>query len=152
MKKRQVLILCTGNSCRSQMAEGIINHFFGNEWQAFSAGTEPAGYVHALAIDVMAELGIDISKGESKYADRFRDQQLDLVITVCAGAAESCPSWWGPGEVVHIGFDDPATATGSHQEKMVIFRRVRDEIREGVLGYLHALTTAKLHRDEVLDA
>lgn len=136
MSKKRVLILCTGNSCRSQMAEGLINHDFGDRWEAFSAGTEPSGYVHPLAIKAMAELGIDISDGVSKQADQFRDMDLDVAITVCDDANEKCPLWLGRGDRVHIGFDDPADATGSEAEQMMVFRRVRDEIREQVLDYL----------------
>lgn len=136
MSKKRVLILCTGNSCRSQMAEGLINHDLGDAWEAFSAGTEPSGYVHPLAIRAMAELGIDISQGVSKQADQFREVNLDLVITVCDDANEKCPLWLGNGDRVHIGFDDPAHATGSEGEQMAVFRRVRDEIRDRVIGYL----------------
>ncbi len=134
--QKQVLILCTGNSCRSHMAEGLINHFLADTWIAYSAGTEPAGYVHPLAIKVMAELGIDISEQFSKTADVFRHASLDLVITVCDDAAENCPLWLGQGEKVHIGFPDPAKATGTEEEKTAVFRQVRDDIRERVLGYL----------------
>ena len=136
MIKQRVLFLCTGNSCRSQMAEGLVNHFRGDRWLAHSAGTEPAGYVHPLAVEAMAELGVDISDGESKHADAFRSVQFDVVITVCDDAAEKCPVWLGPGRVEHISFPDPAGATGSREEKMALFRQVRDDIREDVLGYL----------------
>ncbi len=133
---KQLLILCTGNSCRSQMAEGMVNHFLGHEWQACSAGTDPAGYVHPLAVEAMAELGIDISGQQSKSADRFRDASLDLVMTVCDDAAENCPVWLGNGHRVHIGFEDPAKAAGSDEERMAVFRRVRDEIRQRLFDYL----------------
>ena len=133
---KQLLILCTGNSCRSQMAEGMVNHFLGDEWQAVSAGTDPAGYVHPLAVEVMAELGIDISGQQSKSADRFRDASLDLVVTVCDDAAKNCPLWLGGGQQVHIGFEDPAKATGSDEERLAVFRHVRDEIRQRLLDYL----------------
>lgn len=136
MEKRRVLILCTGNSCRSQMAEGFINHDLGDRWEAVSAGTAPSGYVHPLAIKAMSEVGIDISTGFSKSADQFRTAPLDVAITVCDDANESCPVWLGDGKVVHIGFDDPAKATGSEAEQMAVFRRVRDEIRRQVVGYL----------------
>jgi arsenate reductase len=133
---KQLLILCTGNSCRSQMAEGMVNHFLGDEWQAVSGGTDPAGYVHPLAVEVMAELGIDISGQQSKSADRFRDASLDLVVTVCDDAAKNCPLWLGNGHKVHIGFEDPAKATGSDEERLAVFRHVRDEIRQRLLDYL----------------
>ena len=135
MKKR-VLILCTGNSCRSQMAEGLINHELGDTWEAFSAGTEPSGYVHPLAVKAMAELGIDIAGAFSKSADLFREVALDQVITVCDDAFEKCPLWLGHDNVVHIGFEDPAKAAGSEAEQMEVFRRVRSEIAMRVLAYL----------------
>ncbi len=134
MKKR-VLILCTGNSCRSQMAEAIVNHLAGEQWEAFSAGTRPAGYVHPLAVRALAEIGIQ-HEGESKSAERFRGQVFDAVITVCDDAAEDCPVWLGPGRRVHIGFPDPAKAAGTDEEKMIVFRQVRDAIRAKILKYL----------------
>ena len=135
MKKR-VLFLCTGNSCRSHMAEGLTNHFLADSWEAVSAGTQPAGYVHPLAIAALAELGIDISGHASKTADEFRQTPLDLVITVCDDAAENCPLWLGQGRVTHISFPDPAKATGTEEEKTAVFRQVRDDIRAQVLPYL----------------
>ena len=135
MKKR-VLFLCTGNSCRSHMAEGLTNHFLADSWEAVSAGTQPAGYVHPLAIAALAELGIDISGHASKTADEFRQTPLDLVITVCDDAAENCPLWLGQGRVTHIGFPDPAKATGTEEEKTAVFRQVCDDIRAQVLPYL----------------
>ncbi len=135
MKKR-VLFLCTGNSCRSHMAEGLTNHFLGDTWEAVSAGTQPSGYVHPLAIAALAELGIDISGHTSKTADEFRQTPLDLVITVCDDAAENCPLWLGQGRVTHISFPDPAKATGTEAEKTAVFRQVRDDIRAQVLPYL----------------
>lgn len=134
--KKNVLFLCTGNSCRSQMAEGLVNRFLGEEWQAVSAGIKPASYVHPLAVEAMAELGIDISGHQPKSVDQFRDVDLDLVVTVCDDAAENCPLWPGQGRVVHMGFPDPARATGSQAEKMVVFRQVRDAIRQHVLAFL----------------
>ena len=136
MTKKQVLILCTGNSCRSQMAEGLINHYLGDTWQAYSAGTDPSGYVHPLAIKAMSDLGIDLAENRSKSTDEFRDMALDQVITVCDDAAENCPLWLGSGNVTHIGFPDPAKATGTDQEIFAVFRQVRDDIREQVLSYL----------------
>lgn len=133
---KQVLFLCTGNSCRSQMAEGLVNHFLGEEWQAYSAGTDPSGYVHPLAVEAMAELGIDISRQQSKSVDQYRHAALDLVVTVCDDAAESCPVWLGRGHRVHKGFKDPATAAGTHEERLAVFRQVRDEVRQQVLAEL----------------
>jgi arsenate reductase len=135
MKKR-VLFICTGNSCRSQMAEGLVNHYLGDEWQAYSAGTAPAGYVHPLAVRVMAELNIDIAPQRSKSVDGFRGTQFDLVVTVCDDAAENCPVWLGGGRKVHMGFEDPAKATGSEEERLAVFRRIRDEIRQEIFDFL----------------
>ncbi|MBX3001830.1 MAG: arsenate reductase ArsC [Caldilineaceae bacterium] len=135
--KKRVLFLCTGNSCRSQMAEGLVNHFLGDRWQAVSAGSQPSGYVHPLSIRVMAELGIDISANRSKSVIEFRNEALDLVITVCDSAAENCPLWLGKEKVVHIGFIDPAEAQGSLEEKLIVFRQVRDQIQQTVLNYLN---------------
>jgi arsenate reductase len=134
--RRQILFLCTGNSCRSQMAEGLVNHYLGDEWKAVSAGTAPAGYVHPLAVQVMSELGIDISRQRSTSADDFRGTQFDTVVTVCDDAAENCPVWLGTGRKVHIGFEDPAKATGSDQERLAVFRRIRDDIRQEIFDFL----------------
>ena len=134
--KKQVLFLCTGNSCRSHMAEGMVNHFLGANWQAYSAGTEPTGYVHPLAVAAMKEVGVDLGSQTSKSVAIFRERPFDLIITVCDGAAENCPFWLGTGQVVHISFPDPAKATGSHEAKMVVFRQVRDDMRQQVLPYL----------------
>ena len=136
MDRKHVLFLCTGNSARSQMAEGLVNHFLGDEWEAQSAGTNPAGYVHPMAVQVMAELGIDISGARSKSVDEFRGAEFDLVITVCDHAAENCPLWLGKGHRVHAGFPDPATAVGNDAAQSEVFRHVRDEIRREVLKLL----------------
>ncbi len=134
---KTVLILCTGNSCRSQMAEGLINAHLGEHFHAFSAGTHPSGYVHPAAIRVMADIGIDLSQNHSKSADKFRTYVFDFVITVCDDANENCPVWLNPaGERVHIGFTDPAKATGTPEEIMSVFRSVRDQIANRVLNYL----------------
>jgi arsenate reductase len=130
------LFLCTGNSCRSQMAEGVVNHYLCDEWQAYSAGTKPAGYVHPLAVRAMSELDIEISGQYSKSADGFREKEFHTVVTVCDAAAENCPVWLGSGRKVHIGFDDPARATGSDEERLAVFRRVRDEIRQQIFDFL----------------
>lgn len=132
---KKVLILCTGNSCRSQLAEALINKHLGQQWQAFSAGTQPSGYVHPLALRALAEVGI-AHAGVSKSTDIFRGEPFDLVITVCDDAAENCPLWLGQGQRVHIGFPDPAKAEGSEEERMIVFRQVRDDIRDQVLSYL----------------
>ena len=124
---KSVLFLCTGNSCRSQMAEAIVNDRLGEEWQAVSAGTKPSGYVHPKAIAVLKEMGIE-HQGESKLANRFRDWDFDLVVTVCDSAAEECPIWLGKGRRVHHSFPDPAEATGTEDEVLDVFRSIRDAI------------------------
>ncbi len=134
--KRRVLFLCTGNSARSQMAEGLVNHFLGDRWEAYSAGTKPAGYVHPLAVRAMAELGVEIGGQRSKSVDEFRDASFDLVITVCDDADRNCPVWLGRGRRVHIGFPDPAVATGSEAQRLAVFREVRDGLRRRILSYL----------------
>ncbi len=126
--KQSVLILCTGNSCRSQMAEGFLRSF-DPELEVFSAGTKPAEAVHPLAVAVMREEWIDIGGYRPKSVDAFTSRPFDWVVTVCDGAKESCPVF--TGEVrhrVHIGFDDPAEAEGSREEQLAVFRRVRNEI------------------------
>lgn len=119
---KKVLFLCTGNSCRSQMAEAIVNARMGGEWQAVSAGTKPAGYIHPKALAALAEIGIQ-HEGRSKLADEFKGQEFDLVVTVCDSAAEECPVWFGKGRKVHHSFPDPALT-----DDMNDFRAVRDEI------------------------
>ena len=136
MNKKRVLFLCTGNSARSQMAEGLVNHFLADEWEAYSAGTAPTGYVHPLAIAAMAELGIDISAQRSKSVDEFRGVAFDVVITVCDNAAQNCPLWLGTGQVKHMGFPDPAVATGGEAERLAVFRQVRDDLRQAIFRYL----------------
>jgi arsenate reductase len=136
MNKKQVLLLCTGNSCRSQMAESLVNHYLADQWQAYSAGTAPTGYVHPMAIEVMSELEIDISEYRSKSVDKFRGFNFDVVITVCDDAAENCPVWLGSGRVIHIGFPDPAEAGGSELERLGVFQQVRDDMGKRVLNYL----------------
>jgi len=128
---QKVLFLCTGNSCRSQMAEAIVNHSFKNGWQAFSAGTHPADYVHPKALLVLHEIGIQ-HKGFSKSVDAFRYRSFNLVITVCDSAVEECPIWLDDGHVIHHSFPDPAKAIGSEDELLNVFRQVRDRIIEEI--------------------
>jgi arsenate reductase len=132
-EQQMVLILCTGNSCRSQMAEGWINHELGDTWLARSAGTDPAERVHPLAVRAMAEVGVDIRGGVPENVDRYLDQPWDLVITVCDSARESCPVFPGAVDQIHISFPDPADAEGSDSERVAVFRSVRDAIREQLL-------------------
>jgi arsenate reductase len=141
MAKCTVLFLCTGNSCRSQMAEALVNHALGDWVTAYSAGTHPAERVHPLAVRAMPELGIDIAHAHPKSPDALRHVQFDLVITVCDDAAESCPLWLRQGRVVHMGFEDPARAQGPEEARMALFRRVRDEIRDRVVSYLAGVVT-----------
>jgi arsenate reductase len=141
MQKKRVLFLCTGNSIRSQMAQGLVNHVVGDKWEARSAGTVPLGYVHPLAIRAMAELGIDISAQRSKSAEEFRSTDFDLVITMCDHAARDCPLWLRPGRAVHMGFPDPFYAIGTEEERLAVFRQVRDDIRQRVLAHLEETDT-----------
>ena len=131
--RKRVLVLCTGNSCRSQMAEGFVNHLLGPEWEARSAGTAPAARVHPLAVRAMAEAGIDISGGKPEHVGVYLDQQWDLVVTVCDSARETCPTFPRPVQKIHVSFFDPAATEGTDEEKMAVFRRVRDEIRDRLL-------------------
>jgi arsenate reductase (thioredoxin) len=126
--KPTILILCTGNSCRSHLAEGILRRALGDGFTVASAGSKPAGYVHPLAIKAMAEIGLDISAHHSKHLNEFLDQDIETVITVCGNADQACPMFPGQLNRHHWGFDDPAHATGSEEEQMQVFRRVRDEI------------------------
>ena len=142
MEKRSVLFICTGNSARSQMAEGLVNHLLGDQWHVRSAGTQPAGAVHPLAVQVMAELGIDIAAQAPKSTDVFRETAFDLVATVCDAAAESCPLWLGGGRVMHVGFPDPAAAIGTEQERLAAFRSVRDAISRRVSDALREQAAA----------
>ena len=139
--QRKVLFLCTGNSCRSQMAEAIVNARLAETWEAYSAGTQPAGYVHPLASAALAEIGIQ-HEGRSKHAEEYRAVPFDLVVTVCDDAAENCPVWLGQGKRVHLGFPDPAKATGTDDEVIAAFRQVRDDIAQQVLALLENLAVA----------
>jgi len=127
--KPTVLILCTGNSCRSHLAEGILRTAAGDSLNVQSAGSKPAGYVHPLAIQVMKEIGIDISAHRSKHMDEFLQQPIETVITVCGNADQACPMFPGQVNRPHWGFYDPAQATGTDEEKLAVFRRVRDQIK-----------------------
>ena len=129
MTKPAVLILCTGNSCRSHLAEGILRNCVGDLFEANSAGSNPAGYVHPKAIEVMKEIGIDISRHTSKHMNQFLDRKIATVITVCGNADQACPMFPGQVNRYHWGFDDPAHAKGTEEEIMAVFRRVRDQIK-----------------------
>jgi arsenate reductase len=138
MARKRVLILCTGNSCRSQMAEGWINAELGESWEARSAGTRPAERIHPNAVDVMAEVGIDIAKSRPQHVDACLGEDWNLVITVCDSAHESCPIFPGQVETLHISFPDPADAEGTDDEIKMVFQTVRDSIRERLLPELRA--------------
>jgi len=129
---KKVLFLCTGNSCRSQMAEAIVNARLGETWQAVSAGTKPAGYVHPKALTALSEIGIH-HEGRSKLANEFRDVNFDLVVTVCDSAAEECPVWLGKGKREHHSFPDPAKT-----DQLDDFRKVRDDIEKEIIPLLKA--------------
>jgi arsenate reductase len=123
-----ILILCTGNSCRSHIAEGILRRALGDAFRVASAGSKPAGFVHPLAIRVLAEIGIDLSGHRSKHLSEFLNQPVETVITVCGHADQACPIFPGQVNRYHWGFDDPAHTTGTEEEQLLVFRRVRDEI------------------------
>jgi arsenate reductase len=135
MTMKKVLFLCTGNSCRSQLAEAIVNARMGDMWQAVSAGTKPAGYIHPKALEALSEIGMQHT-GSSKRVDEFQGVDFDLVVTVCDSAAEECPVWLGKGKRVHHSFPDPAKAEGTDEEVMEVFRAVRDDIEKEMIALL----------------
>ena len=134
--KRKLLVLCTGNSARSQMAEGLLRHEAGDRFEVYSAGTKPSR-VRAEAIAVMEEIGIDISGHRSKSVDEFVGQDLDVVITVCNHAQETCPIFPGAVKRLHWPFDDPAAVTGSDEVRQAAFRKVRDQIHGRIMVFLN---------------
>ena len=134
-KMKRILFICTRNSSRSQMAEGLINHDLAGRFEAFSAGTEPS-FINPLAIAVMNELGIDISRRRSKGLDEFAGQKFDYVITLCSQADEACPVFFGGTKKIHMGFPDPTATVEGEQEQIAAFRRVRDQIRKQVVEFL----------------
>jgi arsenate reductase len=134
-KGKRVLILCTGNSARSQMAEGLLRHDGGDLFEVFSAGTHP-GHVRPEAIEAMREVGIDISSHRSKSVDEFTNKEFDYVITVCDHAREHCPVFPGAAQRIHWSFDDPAAALGDEAARLAEFRRVRDQIRERLKAFI----------------
>lgn len=140
--KPAILVLCTGNSCRSHMAEGFLRAAVGDSADVFSAGSKPAGYVHPLSIKVMAEAGIDLSGHTSKHMNEFLPRRIDVVITVCGNADQACPIFPGQVNRYHWGFSDPAHATGTPEQVRDEFRRVRDEIRRVFEAYASGLKEA----------
>jgi arsenate reductase len=147
MEKARVLFVCTHNSARSQMAEGLLRHMAGDRFDAFSAGTEVTR-VRPEAIQVMREIGIDISGQESKSVDRFVGEPFSWVITVCDQAREVCPYFPGADATAHWGLDDPSEALGSEQERLAVFRRVRDEIRDRLRMFILAASRTDLSSPE----
>jgi arsenate reductase len=135
MDKSRVLFLCAGNSCRSQLAEALVNAQMADRWEAFSAGSNPAGYVHPLVMKALSEIGID-HHGRSKSINEFRGQSFDLVVILCDQADDECPVWLGKGKIVERPFLNPASAIGSEAEKMAAFREVRDGIAAEVNSLL----------------
>ena len=135
MTKPLILILCTGNSCRSHLAEGVLRNALGPHFTVASAGSKPAGFVHPLAIKALAEINIDISSHHSKHLNEFLNDNVETVITVCGNADQACPIFPGQLNRHHWGFDDPAHATGSEAEQFLVFQRVRDEIRRVFEAY-----------------
>jgi arsenate reductase len=135
MNKKQVLILCTGNSARSQMAEGLLRHEAGEQFEVYSAGTKPS-IVRAEAISVMREIGIDISTHRSKSVDEFTGQALDTIITVCDNAKETCPVFPGTVKRLHWSFEDPAAVQGTDEQRLDAFRKIRDQIHGRIMVFL----------------
>lgn len=136
--KKKILVLCTGNSCRSQMAEGYLRHLAGDRFEVISAGLEPS-LVNPQAIQVMLEDGVDISHHTSKDVNQFIGQEFDFIITVCDNAKERCPFFPGQAERIHWSFEDPAALKGTEAEILTVFRKVRDQIREGIKDFLNNL-------------
>jgi arsenate reductase len=132
--KKKILFLCTGNSARSQMAEGLMRHLRGNKFEVFSAGSDPQG-VHPLAVEAMAEIGIDIAAQRSKHLDEYGEETFNYIVTLCDHAAKTCPVFAGKGERRHKSFPDPAAAEGTGEEKLRMFRSVRDDLKEFILSF-----------------
>ena len=132
---KRVLFLCTGNSARSQMAEGFLRHMAGDRFEVYSAGIKPVG-INPLAIKIMAEAGIDISKHRSKSVIEFIDQNFDYVVTVCGNAQKTCPVFPGKHEKIHWDLEDPAAAEGSEEDKLKVFRKIRNDIKNNVLVFI----------------
>jgi arsenate reductase len=134
-EKKRILVVCTGNSARSQVAEGLLRYEGGDRFEVFSAGTHPS-YVRPEAIAVMNEIGIDISQHRSKSVDEFRGQSMDVVVTVCNSAKEACPVFPGDAKRLHWPFDDPAAVEGDEEARLAVFRRIRDQIHERIMIFL----------------
>ncbi|HYM37682.1 MAG TPA: arsenate reductase ArsC [Nitrospiraceae bacterium] len=133
--KKKVLFLCTGNSCRSQMAEGWLRHLAGDRFDVVSAGTHPVG-LNPYAVEVMREIDVDISNHVSERVDPYFDQQFDYVITVCNQAQEACPIFPGAASMLHWSFEDPAKAKGTYEQQVIVFRKIRDEIANQIRHFI----------------
>ncbi|MFL2871021.1 MAG: arsenate reductase ArsC [Pirellulaceae bacterium] len=133
---KRALVLCTGNSCRSQMAEALFERLSSGQWKADSAGTNPSGFVHPMAIKAMSQLGADLSTNSSDHVDVYADTAYDLVVTVCDNASETCPVFPGDTDVQHWPFPDPADASGSDEEVFGVFTQVRDDIARRIQSFL----------------
>ena len=133
MRKKGVLFICTHNACRSQMAEGLLRALSGGRYESYSAGTEPSG-VNPYSIKVMAEIGIDISRHTSKSVKEFQGQDFDYVVTVCGEAEKACPALSGKHEKIHWDLPDPSRAEGAEEEKLALFRRIRDQIKQKIIA------------------
>ena len=133
--KKKVLFLCTGNSCRSQMAEGWLRHLAGDQFDVVSAGTHPVG-LNPYAVEVMQEVNVDISNHASERVDPYLEQRFDYVITVCDRAQENCPIFPGASSMLHWSFDDPAKAKGTFEQQIDVFRKIRDEIAERIRRFI----------------
>jgi arsenate reductase len=144
MTQRKVLFLCTHNSCRSQMAEALVNTEFSGTWVAYSAGSKPTKEVHPLALQVLAELGIS-HQGRPKSINELRSQAFDLIVTVCEDNSQDCPVWLGKGKQVHMAFPDPALATGSEEERLVVFRKVCNDLSTGIFPIIETFNSKEKH-------
>ena len=144
MTKRKVLFLCTHNSCRSQMAEALVNAEFSETWVAYSAGSKLAKEVHPLALQVLAEQGIS-HQGRPKSINELRSQAFDLIVTVCEDNSQDCPVWLGKGKQVHMAFPDPALATGSEEERLVVFRKVCNDLSTGIFPIIETFNSKEKH-------
>lgn len=138
MIRKRALFLCTGNSCRSQMAEGFLRHMAGDRFEVFSAGIKPT-QVNPLAIKVMAEAGVDISSHRSKSFMEFIGQKIDYVITVCDNAKQTCPIFHGEYKKIHWDLEDPAEAQGNEQKKLVFFRKIEDQIKNNIMNFIKGI-------------
>ncbi len=140
LRKKKVLFLCTGNSCRSQMAEGLLRYVAGDRFEVYSAGSEPADNINPLAVLVMNEIGIDITKQYPKHIEELSSQKFDYIITLCNNARNACPFFPGTAQKIHWNLEDPAKAIGTEKERLIIFRKIRDLIYGKISEFLKNFT------------